>query len=52
MPRENKHRFKGDPQGQHAGPAGGGLHEVGPGLINIIKNKEKLKIFPIVNWKF
>ncbi len=22
------------------------------GLINIIKNKEKLKFFPIVNWKF
>ena len=22
------------------------------GLINIIKNKEKLKLFPIVNWKF
>jgi len=22
------------------------------GLINIIKNKEKLKVFPIVNWLF
>ena len=22
------------------------------GLVNIIKNKEKLKFFPIVNWKF
>ena len=22
------------------------------GLINIIKNKEKLKLFPIVNWRF
>jgi len=22
------------------------------GIINIIKNKEKLKLFPIVNWKF
>jgi hypothetical protein len=22
------------------------------GIINIINNKEKLKLFPIVNWKF
>jgi hypothetical protein len=32
--------------------SGMGSSGVQIGLVNVINNKEKLKIFPIVNWKF